>query len=205
MMIGLGRALLADICEHPDDDAVRLVYADWLDDHDQPERAELLRLEVRRRRLDDLDPEAWAIEWRQEQVSARHREAWSEELPVCEGAYWEALESGLAERLHVQSLEALLAHEDVLFSAAPIRSLQVLIAEEAPVPAIGERLARCRYLKRLRKLVLIGTPIPERLGLEVLASNSDLEGLHTLDLSGNDYEDDLLDYLRDGPAWPALE
>jgi uncharacterized protein (TIGR02996 family) len=29
---------------HPDEDTPRLALADWLDDHDQPDRAELLRL-----------------------------------------------------------------------------------------------------------------------------------------------------------------
>src|SRR4051794_4580817 len=39
-------AFLADIIEHPDDDVPRLVYADWLDEHDQAERAELIRVQV---------------------------------------------------------------------------------------------------------------------------------------------------------------
>jgi uncharacterized protein (TIGR02996 family) len=39
-------ALLAAIIAAPDDDTPRLVYADWLDDHDQPACAEYLRLGV---------------------------------------------------------------------------------------------------------------------------------------------------------------
>ncbi|HJZ92315.1 MAG TPA: TIGR02996 domain-containing protein [Gemmataceae bacterium] len=38
-------ALLAAIREAPDDDAPRLVYADWLDEHGQPERAEFIRVQ----------------------------------------------------------------------------------------------------------------------------------------------------------------
>lgn len=38
-------AFLADIIEHPDDDTPRLIYADWLEDHDQPERAEFIRVQ----------------------------------------------------------------------------------------------------------------------------------------------------------------
>lgn len=33
------------IIESPDDDTVRLIYADWLDEHGQPERAEFIRLQ----------------------------------------------------------------------------------------------------------------------------------------------------------------
>ena len=36
---------LADIIAHPEDDTPRLIYADWLDDHGQSERAEFIRLQ----------------------------------------------------------------------------------------------------------------------------------------------------------------
>jgi uncharacterized protein (TIGR02996 family) len=39
-------ALLRAICAHPDDDTPRLVYADWLDENSQPERAEFIRVQV---------------------------------------------------------------------------------------------------------------------------------------------------------------
>jgi uncharacterized protein (TIGR02996 family) len=38
-------ALLAAIRAAPEDDAPRLVYADWLEEHGQPEKAELIRLQ----------------------------------------------------------------------------------------------------------------------------------------------------------------
>jgi uncharacterized protein (TIGR02996 family) len=39
-------ALLAAIAEHPDEDTPRLVYADWLQEHDHPIRAEFIRLQI---------------------------------------------------------------------------------------------------------------------------------------------------------------
>ena len=39
------RAFLRRICETPEEDAVRLVYADWLDENGQPERAEFIRVQ----------------------------------------------------------------------------------------------------------------------------------------------------------------
>ena len=39
-------ALIAGIATDPDDDLRRLVFADWLDDHGEPERAEFVRLQV---------------------------------------------------------------------------------------------------------------------------------------------------------------
>ncbi|MCI0701460.1 MAG: TIGR02996 domain-containing protein [Planctomycetia bacterium] len=43
-------ALLRAIYANPDDDTARLVYADWLDEHDQPDRAEFIRLQIERAR-----------------------------------------------------------------------------------------------------------------------------------------------------------
>src|SRR5262245_51183155 len=90
-------ALLRAVIDDPEDDAARLVYADWLDEHGEGERAEALRLGVRRRHLDDLDPEAWAIDWRRERALERHREEWEKDLPAFEGVTWEVSPSGLAE------------------------------------------------------------------------------------------------------------
>jgi uncharacterized protein (TIGR02996 family) len=47
-------AFLHDICHYPADDAVRLIYADWLDDRDLPgdrERAEFIRVQCELARL----------------------------------------------------------------------------------------------------------------------------------------------------------
>jgi uncharacterized protein (TIGR02996 family) len=50
---------LAAIASNPDDDLPRLVYADWLDEHDQPDRAEFIRLQCHSARVGPLDP-TWA-------------------------------------------------------------------------------------------------------------------------------------------------
>lgn len=41
-----GDALLADIIEHPADDALRLIYADWLEDNGESERADFIRAQI---------------------------------------------------------------------------------------------------------------------------------------------------------------
>ena len=52
-----GTALLRAVLASPDDDAPRLVYADWLDDHDRPAWAEFIRAQVAAAR--DLCPNTW--------------------------------------------------------------------------------------------------------------------------------------------------
>jgi uncharacterized protein (TIGR02996 family) len=41
-----GELLLRSICEAPDEDTPRLMYADWLDENGQPERAAFIRVQV---------------------------------------------------------------------------------------------------------------------------------------------------------------
>ena len=55
-------AFLAAIAAAPEDDAPRLVYADWLDENGDPERAELIRVQCEidpLRRLPDTDAANW--------------------------------------------------------------------------------------------------------------------------------------------------
>jgi uncharacterized protein (TIGR02996 family) len=47
-------ALLAAIAAHPEEDTTRLAYADWLDEHDQPIRAEFIRVQVAVQALAEL-------------------------------------------------------------------------------------------------------------------------------------------------------
>lgn len=44
-IVSIRDELLKTIIDHPDDDASRLVFADWLDEHGEPERAEFIRVQ----------------------------------------------------------------------------------------------------------------------------------------------------------------
>lgn len=47
-------ALLAEILANPADDVCRLVYADWLDENGQPERAEFIRVQCQIARIEEV-------------------------------------------------------------------------------------------------------------------------------------------------------
>jgi uncharacterized protein (TIGR02996 family) len=51
-------ALFRAVCEAPADDTPRLVYADWLDDHDRADRAAFVRLQCDLHRRPADDPKA---------------------------------------------------------------------------------------------------------------------------------------------------
>lgn len=49
------QAFMADIIANPERDDVRLIFADWLDDHGEPERAEFIRVQCEYATLNDVD------------------------------------------------------------------------------------------------------------------------------------------------------
>src|SRR5262245_20242806 len=48
--------LLRAVLDEPAEDAPRLVYADWLSDHEEEERAAFIRAQIEVTRLDEGDP-----------------------------------------------------------------------------------------------------------------------------------------------------
>src|SRR4051794_20166340 len=70
------QAFLADIIECPDDDAPRLVYADWLDDNGDADRAELIRAQCESARLPECDRRRLLLEARAAELLAAHGRAW---------------------------------------------------------------------------------------------------------------------------------
>ncbi|WP_439621151.1 TIGR02996 domain-containing protein [Gemmata sp.] len=85
-----GDALLAAIIANPDDDTPRLIYADWLDENGQAERAEFIRLQVARacvmrdwpaglaQLLLDRYADEWARLGREAELLARNWNTWAE-------------------------------------------------------------------------------------------------------------------------------
>jgi uncharacterized protein (TIGR02996 family) len=68
--------LLRAAKEEPEADAPRLVLADWLEDHGEAARAELIRLELEIARLAQDDPRVDALVKRQGDLLRRHKAEW---------------------------------------------------------------------------------------------------------------------------------
>src|SRR5947209_1573452 len=89
--------LLDAIREDQGSDEPRLIYADWLDDHGQAERAEFIRLQCEYARLPNGSPE-WRDKYnRAHRLLERHRTSWfgalDKELADC------VVERGFVSRL----------------------------------------------------------------------------------------------------------
>jgi uncharacterized protein (TIGR02996 family) len=69
-------AFLADILVNPDDDSLRLIYADWLDDHGQSDRAAFIRVQIELAHLPYDDSRRHELEARERTLLAQHTGKW---------------------------------------------------------------------------------------------------------------------------------
>src|SRR4051794_10732182 len=75
-------AFLSAIADEPHDDTHRLVFADWLDDHGDADRAEFIRLQCRLEGLGEFDVARDDLEVRERELLALHARAWAGEMPA---------------------------------------------------------------------------------------------------------------------------
>lgn len=140
-------ALYRAILDAPDDDTLRLVYADALEEGGEPQRAAFVRTQIELSRLPEYDPRAVQIRYHERHFDSR----WTElELPP--GLDWarEAFRRGLPGAIQARDGGAFVAHADDLFARYPIEAL------ELPVPRVQDahQLAACPWVSRLRSLSL---------------------------------------------------
>jgi uncharacterized protein (TIGR02996 family) len=121
-------ALLRAIRSDPDEDTPRLAYADWLDEHDQPERGELIRVQIDLAASEEGDARRWQLHARQQELLAAHFGAWTAELGSLDPEKVEIkFDRGFPERL---TLRAATEAEFALLSRLPgLRRLELEMCE----------------------------------------------------------------------------
>jgi uncharacterized protein (TIGR02996 family) len=170
-------ALLAAVLETPDDDAPRLVYADWLEENGEADRAAFIRLQIELARLPEGDPRAQALELRACALLQAHNDAWRAELPAW--ALEVRYERGFVVRLDC-ALGAFLKRAAGLFRRAPVRVVHVRNAVNRQV----RELAASPHLARLAELEVEDSRMtPE--GWRPLLTSPGLAGLPKLALNAN--------------------
>ena len=170
-------ALLRAVCENPDDDTPRLVYADWLQENGEEERAEFIRVQVLMARTKARADEDWPS-WqrlcaREQELLQAHDEDWWRELPDAPGYRLGRLfNRGFIEVLFVTDWAAFLRDVEVIFRSAPIWVCQI----EGPLPITSPETLNC--LSRFRSLGLSHATLSDAdLRALITASLPLLEGL----------------------------
>ena len=86
------KAFIGAILDNPAELSAWLVYADWLDENDNPAQAEFLRLMARRGQLTNTQPEWYTVEERLRELRATLKAVWVEvfdrpKIENCDAAF----------------------------------------------------------------------------------------------------------------------
>ena len=180
------QGLLNAIFAEPEDDAPRLVYADWLEEHDQPERAEFIRLQIDR--ATRPSPEYYYPGEREKTLLAAHRLEWLSALPEWLHPRFE-FHRGFPERARYVEMADFLRWDASIWQLAPVIDMKFTdypaVAGDYRPPeekaAMLRALATKPELAHLRILSLheSGTTVAD---LELIFASPYLTRLHSLDL-----------------------
>jgi uncharacterized protein (TIGR02996 family) len=175
-----GAALFQAICENPFDDGLRLVYADWLEEHGDPDRADFIRLQVELARLPRESPRAQEIHALQQPLLSRHFQEWFGALPRLSGVNWLSfMRRGFVCQAHIMHFKFYRAHADTIFAATPLQYLRI----DGVSSGACRELALSPYLARLHTLDLDGNVLTDE-GVRALAESPHLANLRLLGLAG---------------------
>jgi uncharacterized protein (TIGR02996 family) len=195
------QAFLDDILAHPDEDAPRLIFADWLEDHGDEVRARFIRLQCRLARMDDTHPERGSLLAEVQDLVRSHGPGWA-------GALRGRVDEWQFRRGFVECVElsGALSRERLrrLVQNIPLRSLRLEIYG-ADLPEV---LAAGSWLGGVRELYLrFLSPVGDRKLVE-LCRHPGLEYLASLMIEcaeGDEVPDaDLVELARPG-ALPRLQ
>jgi uncharacterized protein (TIGR02996 family) len=188
--------LLQAIRDEPGDDLPRLAYADWLEEHGDAARGEMIRLQVELTRGAPDRARALVLLRRLRELVVAHRREWLG--PLVEVARDAVFERGFVEDLRLPA-RAFLRHGGAILEAHPVTRLAL-----SETRAVITELAACLHLSPVRALSLRG----EELGdaeAAALARSPHFGHLRALDLRGNRLTEAGLVTLMAPAIFPRLE
>jgi uncharacterized protein (TIGR02996 family) len=143
-------ALIAGILEAPDDDAPRLVFADWLEEQGGEEntaRAEFIRVQIARAKLPQEDGRHSALQARELRLLKRYAPAWH-------GSHFAfkkvRFRRGFIEYVHLH-LQHFLHHRRQLLALEPVRDVRLTGWHRASEDLV-RRVAACEEWRHIESL-----------------------------------------------------
>jgi uncharacterized protein (TIGR02996 family) len=138
------------VLETPEDDTLRLVYADALEEGGEPQRAAFVRAQVELSRAPEYDP-LW-VEARARGTGRTFDPRWVLDLGLPDGLDWarDPFRRGLPGAVQARDGTAFVAHAADLFARFPVEALELALLRVADV----NELAECRALERIAALTL---------------------------------------------------
>jgi uncharacterized protein (TIGR02996 family) len=155
--MNLAETFLQKIRENPDDDSIRLIFADWLEERGGPAstaRAEFIRLQCAMAGMDQ-DARHGELQAREHALLHEHEQEWlglpHDALHPCNCQF----RRGFLESVYIDA-EKFLTHAETLFRLHPLRHVALGHRAEGHLAA----LAASPYLARLASLEMSGYDTP---------------------------------------------
>jgi uncharacterized protein (TIGR02996 family) len=197
--------LLRDIQARPEDDAPRLVCADWYEEHGDPDRAAFIRVQIELARMSLWDRRRQALARQEYELFAKHGNRWSAPL-IGAVSRWQ-YRRGFVEQVKVEAAQ-FLRHAEMLWQLFPVREVKF----DHPTGHEIRKIAASPWLARVEKLDLTFSRMGDEglgpllhspnvpalrglvlrwcnlspLGLRLLARTANMPALEALDLSSNE-------------------
>jgi uncharacterized protein (TIGR02996 family) len=183
-------ALLNAIAARPEEDTPRFMYADWLEENGEPERADFVRTQVLIAQPGLTPAEKYPLVKKNVFYLTNRVREWKAQLPPFAGIEWGDFNRGLIEEVRATDERPVLKHAAVIFAVPGVHVLRLWRLAD------GGALARVPELERLRVLrVISGT---SAVPLLALFDSPHLRNLTALDLHNNRANDATAALLADG-------
>ena len=170
-----GEALFHAICEQPWEDTPRLMYADWLEENGDPQRAEFIRLQIEAARP-GMNLAAPDLAARAEHLRKESEGRWTRGSPTTFGVRIERnLRRGFYNEVTFDGVQAFHVHADEAFGWTPIDTMSMRHVTDDSIAEVLDS----RYVARLMKLSL-SSGMSDR-GCEVISECPQLVRLESLE------------------------
>jgi uncharacterized protein (TIGR02996 family) len=173
-------AFIQAVCEDPDNEGLRLIYADWLEDHGDP-RGEFIRVQCALARMSPDSPHRAELEAREQELLADHEAEWTHPLRGLVDS-WEFCR-GFVEKV-LLTPGSFLSHAAALLRLAPVRHAHIYRRNDISLAEIFS-LTQSPFLARLTTLRVNSDRGIRDDGVRVLAGVAYLANLSCLDLGDN--------------------
>jgi uncharacterized protein (TIGR02996 family) len=217
------KALLAAIWEDPHEDTPRLVYADWLQENGQPERAEFIRVQCELARMNEDDPKRVDLEQRETRLWKKHAKTWKAGLPkLLQAAPFHRGFPSPRRRAATGSQFLKLTADDL--ASAPLWDFSINQAEKTITRVVasdamsrvgvleiaaqqfmnrGAEVLSAANFRNVADLQLNANWIGEG-GIAALVANPSIRNLRDLSLYSSDLTDNAIASLVSAPWFPSL-
>jgi len=171
-------ALLRAIGEHPEEDTPRLMYADWLEENGEPERADFVRNQVALARFEPSDSARYPFVRKNVAYLRDFVPVWKSQLPRVKDIEWGDFNRGLIEEVQAATEEPIARCAEEIFAVPGVHILRITRLRQ------GQVLAQVPELVRLRTLRLVSARAFSS-ELRLLFASPHLHHLTVIDMHGN--------------------